>query len=226
MNRKRYRRMGLGLLLLLLSLFVVSYRYPRIEQIVVAGNHHHSREKILELARVQEGQSLFWVTAANLHFLAQDPWVKDVILQRHMPHELFIMIEERTPYAQVKLQVTDLAHDLAQGGSYLYAADGTQLMYTVEDHPELLQISGWGEERLEEALQILKLLSVFSPKMLHYNPSGFEVTLSQSKLFTPNIKMLQEHWTALSSQGIALSDGSYQLKAQQISLYPWGVSVQ
>ena len=43
--------------------------------------------------------------------------------------------------------------------------------------------------------ELLRLLEVFEPEMLSYSPSGFEVRMAHTELFTPGVEALRAQWS-------------------------------
>ena len=74
---------------------------------------------------------------------------------------------------------------------------------------------GWGPDRIEEALALLRLVAPYGPEVLSYSPSGFDIRFSDSSLYTPSVALLRVHWSGFAAQS-----------EERIAVYPWGVSVQ
>ena len=188
------------LALLAVALLVGSRFYPRIEMVAVSGNEHYEREQIMELAGVRPGGPLLWVNRWSLSGLANDPWIRRVRVIRHWPDTVSINVWERTPV------ITD--------GESSWAADGTLLPSVSEGtRASLVRLEGWGEPRLEEALELLELLSQFEPRVISYSPEGFDIELRDKSLYTPSVSVLERHWAAWTNQ-----------RGSRVAVYPWGVS--
>lgn len=194
------RRLMLLALVLLGGLLLISRFTPLIARIEVSGHLHYSASEILSLADIAPGDPLLWVNAWRLQRLLDDPWISRVRVIRHLPDTLSITVWERTP-AIVE-------------GDTVMAQDGTVLTNVPEDaKANLVQLSGWGYGRREEALELVALLADMAPEVISYSPGGFEVRHAKGWLFTPSIDLLKEHWGAFVSQ-----------QGGQVSVYPWGVS--
>jgi cell division protein FtsQ len=99
---------GLALLGLLITVAVTySSRMVRelfeIHAITVEGMHHLNKEKVLELAQVKQGMSLYQVVTTTIEEqIESHPWVKEAQVSRVPFHELKIAVVERKPAAIVR----------------------------------------------------------------------------------------------------------------------------
>lgn len=195
------RRIAYSLALLIIALLVGSRLYPEIKRVEVLGNERLSEEEILKLARLAEGDPLLWVNAWTVRGLSTSPWIRQARVTRHLlERTIAVTIWERTPVA------TD--------GAMAWAKDGT-IMFGVppEEAQRLVQIRGWGEPRIEEALDLLLLLADHEPKVVSYTPEGFEIQFAGGVLVTPQAQDLKNHWSAFVSH-----------RGRRVAVYPWGVS--
>lgn len=190
----------LALLVILSGILFGSRFYPRIARVEVLGNARYSREAIMELANVAPGDPFLWVTRWRLARLEADPWILSARIMRHWPDTIAITVRERTPF------VTDGRHSYALDGTVLPGVDAAT-------QATLVQLSGWGPSRWDEALAILRQLREHQVHMISYSPAGFTVQLDNLQLFTPNLELLQAHWAGFLSQ-----------QGTRVSVYPWGVS--
>jgi hypothetical protein len=96
----------------------------------------------------------------------------------------------------------------------VYAKDGTPLPDATDlERSGLIRVSGWGGDRLTEAIAILRQVEQFEAKVLSYSPAGFAIELAHTQLFTPNLDALRANWASfVSQQGV------------RAYVYPWGVS--
>lgn len=189
-----------GLLVVLIALVIVSRFVPQLTTVEVSGNAHYSRDDILRLADTAPGDPFFWVIRQRLRKLETDPWILQASVLRRWPDTVFIAVTERRPAVRV--------------GEDVYALDGTPLPHPKPSEREgLIEISGWGGDRLGEALALLRQLEDFEPKVLSYSPAGFAIQLAQSQLFTPNLDALRANWASFVSQ-----------EGTRAYVYPWGVS--
>ena len=199
------RRVMLGLLLVLSTLLLVSRLVPRVTRLEVTGIHHLSEEEVFAKANLKLNDPFVWVTRPRFRPLARDPWVARVEVTRRWPDTVYLTVQERVPFVSEDERV--------------YALDGTFLPSTVAAEAPVT-LRGWGPDRRDEAFELLRLLEVFEPEMLSYSPSGFEVRMAHTELFTPSAEALRAQWSGfLSQQG---SEESNSLMA----VYPWGVSVK
>lgn len=202
----------LSLLMLLSGTMIATRHYPKIDTIAITGNVHHSEADVLQLANVVPGDPFLWLTSGRVMALASDPWVKRVSIARVWPNEVHIDIDERQPAL--------LFHDAH--GEHVYAYDGT-LLYGVsaEIKQALVSVRGWGDVRLTEALQLHQLLADYGLRMLVYSPYGFDMTLSNGRVFTPSVEDLRMHWASFEE---AISNAVAR-EESRLAVYPWGVSV-
>ncbi len=199
------RPLMLALLVALFALLVTTRFYPQVTRIEVLGASHYSDEEILALANLERGDPLLWVTKWRSGALVQDPWIRRARIIRHWPGTLSVAVWEREPFARF--------------GETVYAVDGTVLPNGSTEREELVTLRGWGPDRTDEALALLKLVAPYEPEVLSYSPSGFDIRFSESSpkssVYTPSVELLQTHWSGFAGQS-----------EKQIAVYPWGVSVQ
>ena len=195
------RPLMLTLLVALVALLVTTRFYPQVTRVEVLGASHYSSEEVLALANVTRGDPLLWVTKWRSAPLVQDPWIRRARIIRHWPGTLSIAVWEREPFARF--------------GETVYALDGTVLPNVSTEQKELVTLRGWGPDRTEEALTLLRLVADYGPEVLSYSPSGFDIRFSDSSLYTPSVDLLRTHWSGFVAQS-----------EERIAVYPWGVSVQ
>lgn len=184
----------------LAALVIGTRLWPAVERVEVLGNVHHSRAEVLRLADVAPGDPLLWVTRFSLRALQSDPWILHARVTRHWPDTIAIAVQERVP--------------VLSDGVTSWAMDGTALPgmpADTRDHLPLL--TGWGTPRLEEALDLLAMLSAYGVEVITYTPEGFEVQLAEAVLITPSVEALRVQWSAFESQ-----------RGRRVAVYPWGVS--
>ena len=195
------RPLMLALLVALVALLVTTRFYPQVTRVEVLGASHYSEEEVLALANVERGDPILWVTKWRSDSLVQDPWIRRARIIRHWPDTLSVAVWEREPFARF--------------GETVYALDGTVLPNVSTEQKELVTLRGWGPDRTEEALTLLRLVAEYEPEVLSYSPSGFDIRFLDSSLYTPSVDLLEAHWSGFVAQS-----------EKRIAVYPWGVSVQ
>jgi len=155
---------------------------------------------VLRLADIAPGDPFLWVTRFSLRVLQNDPWILHTRVTRHWPDTIAIVVQERVP--------------VLSDGVTSWAMDGTALPgVQPEVRAGLPLLSGWGTPRLEEALDLLAMLSGYGVEVITYTPEGFEVQLAEAVLITPSVEALRVQWSAFESQ-----------RGRRVAVYPWGVS--
>jgi cell division protein FtsQ len=202
----------LSLLLLLLGLVYASRYYPTVQYIQVSGNSRFTAQEVANLAGVAVGKPMLWITERQITSLASNPWIQKAQFIRAFPNAIHLQVTERVPV------LTDTVQS--------YAADGTVLSdVNAEARQSLIQLRGWGENRIKEALELVALVNADTRhtnklKMISYSSAGFtlqfELNAEQTKeIFTPSVEALKTQWASV----MTLSETS-----QSIALYPWGVT--
>lgn len=226
--RRRYRFIVIIFLVGLVLTFIISRYYPKITSVEVYYGYddrvpHYSETEIKTYTDIYEGKAFFNISRKQLKNFAKDPWVEKLQLVRFWPNHITIIVWERKPA---------VAHYQAQNTYIMYALDGTMLPTMLPNVKEisrekLIILSGWGKTSLTEALKLIKLLIEFEPARLQYSPSGFDINLASSNLFTPNLEALKKHWGAfVSEQHRHQEVQGTNLNPLQITVYDWGISVQ
>jgi len=194
------RFLSIGAALVLLLVVVVTRFWPTIERVEVIGQQHHDRTSIMRLANVAPGDPFLWVTRFSLRDLERDPWVAQARVTRHWPDTIAIAVWERTP--------------VLSDGVRSWAIDGTLLPNVdAERRATLPRVDGWGTERIDEALELLAMLTDYGVEVITYTPEGFELVLANAVLVTPSVEALRLQWSAFESQ-----------RGGRVAVYPWGVS--
>jgi cell division septal protein FtsQ len=212
----------LSSLLFFLGLVFASRYYPTVRYIQVSGNVHYSASEVAALANISVNTPFFWITENRVSNLAHTPWIQKAQLIRTFPSAVHIQITERIPV------LTDTVQS--------YAIDGTVLPdVNAEARESLIHLKGWGENRVAEVLELIRLLNAEPRhaqqlKMISYSAAGFtlqfemvgsETTGSETteqvtkELFTPSVEALKTQWASV----MALGETS-----PKIALYPWGVT--
>lgn len=194
----------LVLVALLLGILAVTRFWPPVERIEVVGAEHHDPASVSRLARIAPGEPLLWITRWRVAGLQDDPWILRARVIRHWPGTVSVRVWERAP----------LARSHPGDDAVVWAEDGTILPgTTAEERAGLPVLDGWGADRTEEGLELLRLLMDREPEVVQYSPEGFEIELSDTVLFTPDIAALRRQWAAVESH-----------RGGRLAVYPWGVS--
>jgi cell division protein FtsQ len=201
----------LTLLALVLAFAIATLHHPRVERVVISGNSRYSDAQIMALANVTLDDPFLWVSRWRARRLAQDPWIERARIVRHWPHSVSIHVWERRPALVMGEHLLALDGTVLGHGSGINQEDGRE---NGSENRELVRVEGWGESRLDEVLELLRLLEGFGPKMVSYSPAGFDVELAGGSLFTPDLEALKEHWAGFLGQ-----------QGKSVYIYPWGVSV-
>lgn len=178
----------------------VSRFVPTVERIEVAGAHHHDQADLLRLARLAPGDPWLWVTRWRLRDLERDPWILRARVIRHWPDTVSLTVWERTP------ALTD--------GVVAWADDGVRLEgATANELAGVPLVAGWGEPRIEGALELVRLFAEDQPEVIRYSPTGFDIELADGAIFTPDVESLRRQWAAIQHRN-----------GGRLAVYPWGVS--
>ncbi len=203
-ERNPVRPWLIALAVLTVALTTASRFWPTVSSIEVRVDGHYGFDDVVALADVAEGDPLLWVTQWRLRHLEADPWVAHATVTRVWPDGLLIDVWERKP----------LARPAGQAPAFVWAEDGSVLP---EPPAEVLQslpvLDGWGRDRTQEALALLRLLNSRGVEVVQYSPEGFEIAMGNARVFTPSLEALRRHWAAVQSHD-----------AGRLAVYPWGVS--
>jgi cell division protein FtsQ len=195
------RWLSVILLIALVLGLLVTRLVPRVAVVEVAGQQHLTPAEVMALAKISPGDPFLWIHRGHVDGLAQSPWVLRARVTRSWPDRVHIGVVERTPV-------------LSDGMGTGWSADGTLLPgLGAAQLDRLPQLAGWGTPRIEEALELLAMLSDRGVQVITYGPEGFEVVLAEVVLFTPSLDALRAQWSAFESQ-----------RGSRVAVYPWGVS--
>ena len=88
------------LVLLLLYLVFLHMPYFNLQQVDVTGNHHLSREEVIEASELERGINLLTVNLGGIaEQLKRHPWIRSASVYRRFPGRIIVEIRERTPRA-------------------------------------------------------------------------------------------------------------------------------
>lgn len=226
-----------GITVLLALLFVgalwLSRSYPTIHYVDVRGAKHYDAEALARAANLYQGRPLLWVSQRDINTIAAAPWTDKVRLVRHFPSSVSLMVWEKE--AAAVFYPNNAEHTGAQPVGYTLAGEVLPAIRPAET-VGLTKIEGWGTERVDEALRLLRLLHTEQPLVINYTPQGFAVHFAHITLHTQSVALLQTHWQAfaaalqeakalLATQGISANEVVSEQPRQHIAVYSWGVSV-
>jgi cell division protein FtsQ len=134
--------LGLGLGLIKLYHYCTTSTYFSIEHIDINGNKILTEEDILTLSGIHKGENILIANIPDIERrLLQNPWVEQVSIQRKLPNQFFIDINERIAKFWVLRQ-----------GSIYYLDDEGKFIAPVNKHNfqslPMLDIGSGGEEAL------------------------------------------------------------------------------
>ena len=186
--------------LLAATLYVASLILLPVQRVAVVGNLHLSRAEVVKSVGVYPGDPWLWAGSSRLSQLRANPWVARAQLLRPRIGEVVVEVSERRPVATL----------ITPKGRFGVAADGTVLPGATPVGPE---ISGFGGDRLREALQIAALLPTASK--ISYDPTGFTVDWKGKRLWVHDLERLRV-WLASADK----------IRGNEIAIYTWGVSIR
>ncbi|WP_407636483.1 cell division protein FtsQ/DivIB [Deinococcus phoenicis] len=158
-----------------------------------------------QLAGLTPGFSWPYYGAWRAQGLAHSPWVQSAVVTRRFPDAVDVRVVERVPFA--RWQRPD-------GSVVALAEDGTVLPGArLPDTLPLL--SGWGPDRLRDALFVARALGQYNVQSVAYTPSGITAKTAGGTVWSGDLKNLLKYAGAI-----------VQFPSKQIHIYPWGVSVQ
>jgi len=97
---------------LLAVLFATATYTPlfHLRDVRVEGEHEVSRDRVLALAGVGPGTNVFHLDAGAIErALVTDPWIASATVERHLPGDVVIRIQERAPVARSAVGSTMVA---------------------------------------------------------------------------------------------------------------------
>ncbi|WP_420595809.1 cell division protein FtsQ/DivIB [Deinococcus sp.] len=184
-----------------------------IREVQIQGQSHLTSAEVKRLAGLSHsqinvfgGRSFGWVYygAWRAHGLTENPWIASASLTRVFPDRVEIAITERVAVAQVRDR---------DGKLSIIAADGTRLPDAAPIGPI---ISGWGPDRIKEALRAAEAFSRYNVDSVTYTPTGMTVKTAIGTIWSGDPALLTKYGSAIETQA----------QGGRINLYPWGVSVQ
>ena len=186
------------------ALAAASWFWLPVWGVAIAGSKHFSQKELARMAGAMPGSPWLWVNSWRTRGLQENPWVVKADVIKRFPGRVEIRVTEREAFA-------------------VYAPDGGEKVVVARDGVVLpnsnripkLTISGWGEPRLEESLQVAALLGADGLRQVQFSPQGFTVFTDRGEIWTDSPKSLLRY-----GKSVKISQGS------RVSVYPWGVSAQ
>jgi cell division protein FtsQ len=170
-NRKRNRMIlksvlvGVGgidavLVLLLLYLVFLHMPYFNLQQVDVTGNHHLSREEVIEASELEQGMNLLTVNLGRIaEQLKRHPWIRSASVYRRFPGRILIEIRERTPRAILAAGKLYYVDEQAEFFTRLFPGDPVHYpLFTGVKPRELASHGPEVRELMRKGLSLLDLL--------------------------------------------------------------------
>lgn len=201
------RRLRWGWLLLppaLLALAASWFALP-IREVTVKGHRHLSAEQVVQAAGITPDYGWLYYGQPQAAALLDNPWIASAEVVRQFPGRVSITVTERTPHAVLQ----ESGHE-----PVAVAEDGTRLP-GADLKSKLPTISGWGPDRIRDALTALDATQSYGVQSVEYTPTGLLATTAQGSAWSGDLESLLKYAGALESY-----------PNHQIHIYPWGVSVQ
>ena len=176
-----------------------------VRTVQVEGNARLSGARVQELAGLSEGFGWLYYGAWRARGLLDSPWVASARVVRVFPDTVRVEVTERVP--RVRLARPD-------GSVVVAAADGTVLPGAATG-AALPLVSGWGPDRLPDVLRVLGALSGYNVQSVVFTPTGLSVKLPSGSVWSGDLQALLKYAGSIS-----------MYPNSDISIYPWGVSVQ
>lgn len=175
-----------------------------VRRIEVGGNKVVSARRVAELAGLHKGFGWPFYGAWRARALAEHPWIRAATVTKVFPDTVRVRVTERVPGARVR----------RGGREVVIALDGTVLP-GARPAATLPLLSGWGPDRLAEAIRAARLLARYNVSSVEYTPSGLTVKTASGTLWSGSLVSLQKY-----AAGVTMNPG------KRVNIYPWGVSVQ
>jgi len=188
------------LALLAALLYVASLVVLPVEEVRIVGVHHLKETQVENAVGVYPGDPWLWVGSSKLTTLLKNPWVLRASLSRPKVGLVVVKLVEREAVATLT----------TPQGKVGLAADATPLPGAKPVGP---LISGFGRNRLREALQIAALLP--AAESISYDPTGFTVNWEGRRLWIRSVSKLRAWLSRVN-----------MMHGKDIAIYSWGVSVR
>ena len=170
-NRKRNRMIlkmiligtaGVDAVLVLLLIYLVFLHMPyfNLQQVDVTGNHHLSREEVIEASELERGINLLTVNLGEIaEQLKRHPWIRSASVYRRLPGRITIEIRERTPRAILAAGKLYYVDEQAEFYTRLFPGDPVHYpLFTGVKPSELASHGPEVRELMRKGLGLLDLL--------------------------------------------------------------------
>ena len=199
--------LSLALLLVVAALVSLWFGLP-VRTVTVSGNHFLSAAQVRQLAGLtapftgkRPGGWLYY-GAWRAGGLTRSPWVRAARITKRFPGVVEVEVTEREPGVQLRQRERFVA----------MAWDGTVLPGGPLRGP---QISGWGPDRLTDALRAARLMARYNVQSVTYTPQGMTVKTAQGTAWSGSYTSLLKYAASVR-----------MFPGKRVNIYPWGVSVQ
>lgn len=194
-----------GGLTLLLAGGLASWLALPVRQVAVTGNRVLTEAEVKTLAGLRGSPGWLYYGRGRASGLLKSPWVQSAVVTRKFPDTVMVEVTERQPFLKMQNR---------QGQPVLVAQDGRLLPWR-KGFEALPVVSGWGPERLNDAVLVAHALSRYTVQSVAYTPSGLTVKTATGTVWSGDLKSLLKYAGSIS-----------MYPNQNINVYPWGVSVQ
>lgn len=194
---------GLGLLA---AVWAASWFLLPIKQVQVTGNSHLTEAQVKKLAGLSSSHfGWLYYGKGRAQGLLANPWVQSAVVTRKFPDTVMLDITERKPFLKA----------VQPDGSVDAVAEDGRLLPNAPDIEKLPSVTGWGPNRLPEAVLVARALSRYTVESVAFTPSGLTVQTASGTVWSGDPKSLVKYAGSIS-----------MYPNKKINIYPWGVSVQ
>lgn len=191
-------------LLGVITLLTAWYMWP-VRKVYVMGNTHLTNSEVRKLAGLGGKFGWWYYGAWRAEGLSKSPWVAAAHVTRKYPDKVIVQITERQPFLRWKK---------SNGEVVLVSKDG-QILPNSTGYDELPLLTGWGPERLNEAMLVTLALARYTVQSVEYTPTGITVQTTAGTVWGGDLKSLLKYAGSVS-----------MYPKKQMNIYPWGVSVR
>ncbi len=78
--------------------------YFFVSEVEVQGTKRISKQEVIELSTINNGDNIFSLDLEAIREqILENPWIRDVSIERHLPDKIIIHVDEREPFALAKI---------------------------------------------------------------------------------------------------------------------------